>query len=153
MLALVFGGVAFGGALPPPLQDFVAGAAQHVGIELPRGDDAIADGAVDDVALGASRHGDRGRHLGTIARDRDHGKKTGADAAKGDKVDAKDPKTNHGADDRHGQKASRPGGEQREQKVDHSTDGGNGQKADKTDGATVEKADKSGQKDKDKDKD
>ncbi len=50
MLALVFGGVAFAGALPRPLQNAVAGAAQHVGIDLPRGDDGNVDGAAADAA-------------------------------------------------------------------------------------------------------
>ena len=50
VLALVFGGVALAGALPGPVQDGVAGAAQQVGFDLPSSDDdGVDDADVDDV--------------------------------------------------------------------------------------------------------
>ena len=79
VLALIFGGVAFGGALPGPLRSAVATFAHHVGIDVPwdRGE-TVKDDHGQDAGAGGVGHGEND---GAPGRDADNAGHTGGDSS------------------------------------------------------------------------
>ena len=145
LLALIFGGVAFGGALPGPLQHAVATFAQHVGIDVPWDRDGTVKNDHDkDAGAAAVRHGGGEgapcHNADNAGRAADHGKPGQAGQAGGiNRADQAGQAGGNGKPDQAGQagdinradQAAQDEGNDNAVKAAHS--GGNG-KPDQADG-------------------